>query len=74
MGAAQQLAPPHLPRGMRTDQLLRDVRLCPKQRRDTGGPHTCPLARIQAAQGPLREVVRWLEGPLHGVGATSRRV
>ena len=41
--------PPHLPRGRGTDQLVREVRLCPKQRRDTGGPLTCPVARIQAA-------------------------
>ena len=45
-------APPHLPRGRGTDQLLREVRLCPKQRRDTGGPLTCPVPRIQAAEGP----------------------
>ena len=57
-GAILPLAPPHLLRGRGTDQLLREVRLCPKQRRDTGGPLTCPVARIQAAQGPLREVLR----------------
>ena len=52
-GAALPLAPPHLP------QLLRVVRLCPKQRRDTGGLLTCPVARVEAAQGPLCEVLRW---------------
>ena len=45
-GAALTLAPPHLPRGRRADQLFREVRLCPKQRRDTGGALTCPLARV----------------------------
>ena len=44
-GAALPLAPSHLPRGRGADQLLREVRLCPKQRRDTGGPLTCPVAR-----------------------------
>ena len=56
-GATLPLAPPHLPRGRGTDQMFR-VRLCPKQWRDTGGPLTCPVARIQAAQGPLRDVLR----------------
>ena len=65
-GATLPLAPPHLPRGRGTDQLLREVRLCPKQRRDTGGGLTCPVARIQAAKGPLREVLRWLERPARG--------
>ena len=68
-GAALPLAPPHLPRGTGTDQLLREVRLCPKHCRDTGGPLTCPLARIQAAQGPLRNVLCWLKRPARGVGA-----
>ena len=68
------LAPPHLPHGRGTDQLLREVRLCPKQRRDTGGPLTCPVARIQAAQGPLREVLRWLERPARGPGVMPRAV
>ena len=48
-GATLPLAPPHLPRGRGTDHLLREVRLCPKQRRDTGGPLTCRVACIQAA-------------------------
>ena len=48
-GATLPVAPPHLPRSKGTDQLLREVRLCPKQRRHTGGPLTCPVARIQAA-------------------------
>ena len=39
-------SPPHVPRGEGTDQLLGEVRLYPKQRRDTGGPLICPLARI----------------------------
>ena len=73
-GAALSLAPSHLPRGRGTDQLLREVRLCPKQRRDTGGPLTCPLARMQAAQGPLRNVLRWLERPTRGAGAASSGV
>ena len=29
-GAALPLAPPHLPRDRGTDQLVREVRLCPK--------------------------------------------
>ena len=45
-GAALPLAPAHLPRGRGGDQLLREVCLCPKQRKDTGGPLTCPLAHI----------------------------
>ena len=69
--AALPLAPPHLPRGRGTDQLLCEVCLCPKQRRDTGGPLTCPVVRIQAAHGPLRDVLRLRERPAHGVG-TSR--
>ena len=68
-GATLPLAPSHLPRGTGTDQLLREVRLCPKQRRDTRGPLSCPVARIQAAQGPLRDVLRWLERPARGAGA-----
>ena len=32
------------------------------------------MARIQAAQGPLREVLRWLERPAHGAGALTRKV
>ena len=48
-GTALPLAPPNLQRGTGTDQLLQEVRLCPKQCRDTGGALTCPLARIQAA-------------------------
>ena len=67
-------APSHLPRGRGTDRLLRTVRLCPKQRRSTGAPLTCPQARIQAAQGPLREVLRWLERPHPRPGATPYRV
>ena len=73
-GATLPLAPPHLPRGRGTDQLLREVCLCPKQRRDTGGALTCPVARIQAAQGPLREVSRWLERPARGRGVMPRAV
>ena len=45
-GATLPVAPPHLPRGKGTDELLQEVRLYPKQRRDTEGPLTCPLARI----------------------------
>ena len=53
-GAALLLAPSHLRRGRGTNQLLREVRLCPKQRQDTessafqpcgahpGGPGTPP--------------------------------
>ena len=73
-GATPPLAPPHLPRGRGTDQLLREVRICPKQRRDTGGSLTCPVARIQAAQGPLRKVLRWLERPAQGAGALPQTV
>ena len=73
-GAALPMAPPHLPRSRGTDQLLRDARLCAKQHTDTGGALTFPLARIQAAQGPLWEVLRWLERLAHGVGATPRRM
>ena len=51
-GAAFLLAPPHLPRGRGTDLLLREVRPYPKQRRDTRGPLTCPLVRIQATEDP----------------------
>ena len=73
-GATLPLASPHLPRGRGTDELLRVVRLCPKQRRDTGGPLTCSVARVQAAQGPLREVLRWLERPAQGPGVLPRAV
>ena len=38
VGAILSLALPHLPRSRGTDGLLREVRLCSKQRRDTGGP------------------------------------
>ena len=41
---------------------------------DTGGGLTCPVARIQAAQGPLREVLRWPERPAQGMGAMARAV
>ena len=51
--AALPLDPLHVPRGMGTNQLLREVRPCPKQRSDTGGPLSCPLVRIKAAQGPF---------------------
>ena len=44
--AAVPLAPPHRPRGRGSNQLLCEVCLCPRQRRDTGGPLTSPLARI----------------------------
>ena len=37
-----------------------------------GGPLTCPVARVQAAQGPLREVLRWLERPAQGPGVLPR--
>ena len=73
-GATLPLAPPHLPRGRSTDQLLWEVRLCPKQRRDTGGALTCPVARVQAAQGPLRAVLRWLGRPAQGPGVLPRAV
>ena len=73
-GATLPLAPSHLPRGRGTDQLLREVRLRPKQRRDTGGPLSYPIARIQAAQGPLWDVLRWLERPVRGAGALPRKV
>ena len=68
------LAPPHLPHGTGTYQPLREVHLCPKQCRDTGGPLTCPLARIEAAQGPLRDVLRRLERPARAVGAIPSMV
>ena len=71
-GPTLPLAPSHLARGRGTDQQLREVRLCPKQRRDTGGPLSCPVARIQAAQGPLRDVLRCLEQPARGAGALLR--
>ena len=74
VGATLPLAPPHLPRGRVTNELLREVCLYPKQRRDTGGPLTCPLGRIQAAQDPLRDVLRWLERPAQGAGAMPSRV
>ena len=78
-GATLPLAPSHLPRGRGTDQLwidqlLREVRLCPKQRRDTTGLLSCLVARIQAAQGPLRDVLRWLERPTRDGGAMPCRV
>ena len=66
--------PPHLPRGRGTDHFLREVRLCAKQRRDTGGPLTCPVARIQVAQGPLRDVLRRLKRPVQGAGVLPRAV
>ena len=68
------LAPPHLPRGRGTHQLLRQVRLCPKRRRDARGPLTCPMARIKAAQARLRDVLRWLERPVQGASALQRAV
>ena len=55
LGAALPLAPPHLPRGKGTDRLLRDVRLCPKQRRDTGGPLTCPLGASEWPRAPSKK-------------------
>ena len=62
-GATLLLAPPHLPRGRGTDQLLLEVRLCPKQRRDTGGPLTYPVARMQAARAPSgTSSVGWNDG------------
>ena len=73
-GGALPLAPLHLPWGRGTDQLLLALRLCPRQRGDTGGPLTCSLARIQATQRPLQEILRWLERPAHGVGAKPRSV
>ena len=73
-GATLPLAPPNLPRGRGTDQLLREVLLCPKQRWDTGGPLTCPVAHIQVGQGPLREVLRWTERPAQGAGVLLRAV
>ena len=72
--ATLPLAPSHLPRNRGADQLLRGVRLRPKQRRDTGGPLSCLVAHIQAAQGPLRDVLRWLERPAQGAGALPRKV
>ena len=72
--AGLTLAVPHLPRGRGAHQLLCEVPVCPKQRRDTGGPLAYPPARIQAAQGPLWEVLRWLERPACGVGAALRNV
>ena len=72
--ATLPLAPPHLPRGGSADQLLREVRLCPKQRRDTRGARSCPLAHIQAAQGPLRDFLCSLEQPARDAGAMPRRV
>ena len=74
VGAVLPLAPPHLPRGRGTDRLLREVRLCLKQRWGTGVPLTCPLARIQAAQGPLSELLCWLERPARGLGAMPHKV
>ena len=67
-------SPATLARGKGTDQLLRNVRMCTKQQRDTAGPLTCLPARFQAAKGPLREFLPWVEQPAHGVGATLRRV
>ena len=51
-GPSLPLAPPHPPRGRRTDRLLLEVRLCPKQRRDTGVPLTLPGAQQAAGAGP----------------------
>ena len=73
-GATLTSAPPHLPCGWGTDQLLREVRLCPKPHRDNGGPLSCPVARIHAAHGPLRHVLCWLERPAPDVGVMPRRV
>ena len=72
--AALPLAPPHLSRGRGTDHLLCEVHLCPKQRRDTKGPLTCRVARIQAPQGPLRTVLNWLERTARGVGAMPTKL
>ena len=73
-GAALPLAPPHLPWGKGTDQLPHEVHLCPKQRQDTGGPLTCPLTCMKAAQDPLGNVLRWLKRPARGVGAAPSGV
>ena len=70
-GATLPLAPPHLPRGRGTDQLLREVRLCPKQRRDTGGGPNLPGG---AHPGGSRASLRWLERPAQGAGALPRAV
>ena len=48
-GATLPPAPFHLPCGRGTDQLLREVHLCPKQRWDTGGPLLCLVACIRPA-------------------------
>ena len=50
------------------------MRLFPKQCRASGGPLTYPLARIQAARGPLQDIRRWLERPTHGIAATPSGV
>ena len=50
------------------------MRLCSKQRLDTWGPLTCPVALIQAAEGLLQDVLCWQEQPARGVGAMPNRV
>ena len=68
------VAPATLCRGRGTRALVRETPLCPRQQKHGGAPETLPLARIHAAQGALRTVLRWLHRPDPRPGAAPREV
>ena len=68
------VAPATLSRGRGTGTLVRETRLCPRQQKHGGAPETLPLARIHAAQGAMRTVLRWLRRPDPRPGAAPREV
>ena len=66
------VAPATLSKGRGTGTLVRETRLCPRQQKQGGAPETLPLARVHAAQGALRTVLRWLRRPDPRPGAAPR--
>ena len=51
-------APVGIQRGRGTRWLLKRATLCPRHRRLSGAPAMAPLARLRAALGALRTVIR----------------
>ena len=65
--------PANLQRGRGTDGITKEVRLCPRLRGGHCQPTTCQPARLKAAMGSLRPVLRCLSRPGPGCRAADEQ-